>query len=132
MVRVSDDHLDRTFAALAHPIRRAILTRLAREGSAGVTDLAAPFDVSLMAVSKHLKVMEQAGLIEREKDGRVHRCTFAPGAISEANAWIEMHRTFWTQQLDALASYLESADESPDPASTARVAQQPEPRGETA
>jgi DNA-binding transcriptional ArsR family regulator len=108
VVAFDDDSLDRTFSALAHPIRRAILTRLAREGSAGVTDLAEPFDVSLMAVSKHLKVMERAGLIRREKDGRVHRCSFDPDAMTHANAWIEMHRTFWTQQLDALAAYLES------------------------
>lgn len=108
-----DADLDRTFAALAHPIRRAMLTRLARDGSASVSDLAEPFDVSLMAVSKHLTVMERAGLIRREKDGRVHRCSFDPTAIAEANAWIEMHRTFWTQQLDALAAYLEgSGDES--------------------
>ena len=60
-----------------------------------------------MAVSKHLKVMEQAGLIRRRKDGRVHRCTFSPDAITRANAWIEMHRAYWTQQLDALAAYLE-------------------------
>ena len=107
MVAFDDDSLDRTFAALAHPIRRAILTRLSQGGSAGVTDLAEPFDVSLMAVSKHLKVMERAGLIHRRKDGRVHRCTFSPEAMTEANAWIERHRAYWTQQLDAVAAYLE-------------------------
>ena len=107
VVAFADDNLDRTFGALAHPIRRAILTRLAREGSASVSDLAEPFDVSLMAVSKHLKVMEQAGLIRREKDGRVHRCSYDPKSIAEASAWIEMHRRFWTQQLDSLAAYLE-------------------------
>lgn len=107
MVAPSNELLDRTFAALAHPIRRALLTRLARSGSASVTDLAAPFDVSLMAVSKHLKVMEQAGLIRREKDGRVHRCSYDPTTMDVALDWIEMHRTFWTQQLDSLAAYLE-------------------------
>jgi DNA-binding transcriptional ArsR family regulator len=107
VVAFSDDILDKTFAALAHPIRRAILTRLAQEPGASVTDLAEPFDVSLMAVSKHLKVLDEAGLIRREKDGRVHRCSFEPEAMDVARDWIEIHRTFWTQQLDSLAAYLE-------------------------
>lgn len=107
MVAVSEELLDRTFAALAHPTRRAILTRLAREGGASVTDLAEPFDVSLMAVSKHLKVMEEAGLVRREKDGRVRRCSYDPRAVEQARDWIERHRTYWRQQLDSLARYLE-------------------------
>ena len=114
MVTFSDDSLDRTFAALAHPIRRAILTRLATDGSASVSDLAEPFDVSLMAVSKHLRVLHEAGLIRREKDGRVHRCSFDPRSIAVASDWIETHRTYWTQQLDALAAYLEDPKRSPD------------------
>ena len=109
MVAFSDEKLDRTFAALAHPIRRAILTRLASEGSASVSDLAEPFDVSLMAISKHLKVMGEAGLIRREKDGRVRRCSFDPDSIDVASDWIEAHRRFWTQQLDSLAAFLESS-----------------------
>ena len=107
MVAFSDNDLDRTFAALAHPIRRSILSRLARGESASVTDLAEPFDVSLMAISKHLKVMEHAGLIRREKDGRVQRCSFDPEAIDIASDWIERHRQYWEQQLDSLAAYLE-------------------------
>lgn len=107
MVAFADETLDRTFAALAHPIRRAVLTRLAQDGSASVSDLAAPFDVSLMAVSKHLKVMEAAGLIRREKDGRVHRCSYDPSAMGVARDWIEVHQKFWSQQLDSLAAYLE-------------------------
>ncbi len=107
MVALADDRLDRTFGALAHPIRRAILTRLARDGSASVTELAEPFDVSLMAVSKHLKVMEEAELIRREKDGRVHRCIFDPESIDQASAWIDRHREFWTPQLDSRAAWLE-------------------------
>jgi DNA-binding transcriptional ArsR family regulator len=114
VVAFADEQLDRTFGALAHPIRRAILTRLARDGSASVSELAEPFDVTLMAVSKHLKVMEEAGLIRREKDGRVHRCSFDPEAIAEANAWIEMHRRFWTQQLDSLAAWLEGSGRESD------------------
>ena len=105
--------LDRTFAALSHPTRRAILTRLARQGEATVGDLAEPFDVSLMAVSKHLKVMAEAGLIRREKDGRVRRCTFEPDGLRPARDWIETHRRFWEEGLDALAAYLER--DEPDP-----------------
>jgi DNA-binding transcriptional ArsR family regulator len=107
VVAFPEEQLDRTFGALAHPIRRAILTRLARDGSASVSELAQPFDVSLMAVSKHLRVMDEAGLIQRERDGRVHRCSFDPTAMDEAKDWIEKHRRFWTQQLDSLAAYLE-------------------------
>ena len=110
MVAFSDDILDKTFAALAHPTRRAILTRLAKGESASVSDLAEPFDVSLMAVSKHLKVMEEAGLIRREKDGRVLRCSFDPESIEAASGWIETHREFWSQQLDSLAAYLEQGE----------------------
>jgi DNA-binding transcriptional ArsR family regulator len=104
------DRLDRTFGALAHPTRRAILTRLAREGSASVSDLAEPFDVSLMAVSKHVSVLEGAGLIHKEQDGRVHRCSFDPTAIDAARDWIEQHRDYWNQQLDSLAAYLEGTE----------------------
>lgn len=107
VVAISDKLLDKTFAALAHPTRRAILTQLAQNGSASVTDLAEPFDVTLMAVSKHLKVMDEAGLIRREKDGRVHRCSFDPASLQIVSNWIEDHRKYWTQQLDSLAAYLE-------------------------
>ena len=111
MVAFSDDILDRTFAALAHPTRRAILTRLAAGGSASVSELAEPFDVSLMAISKHLKVMEGAGLIHRQRDGRVQRCSFEPEAMDVASGWIEHHRRFWTTQLDSFAAYLEASGE---------------------
>ena len=116
MVTFSDEALDRTFAALAHPIRRAILTRLSRGEIASVTDLAEPFDVSLMAVSKHLKVLAEAGLIRQEKDGRVQRCSFDPETMDLAKDWLEVHRTYWNQQLDALQAYLEEPEDgSPDP-----------------
>ena len=111
--------LDRTFAALSHPTRRAILTRLAREGEATVGDLAEPFDVSLMAVSKHLKVMAEAGLIRREKDGRVRRCAFRPEGLRPARDWMDTHRRFWEEGLDALAVYLERDEPaSPPPGET--------------
>lgn len=121
MVAFSDEQLDRTFAALAHVTRRHILERLARDGEASVTELAEPFDVSLMAISKHLKVMEDAGLIRREKDGRVHRCSYDPRNLERARDWIEMHRRYWERQLDSLAAYLEGAG--------ARAGSDPRPEG---
>lgn len=111
MVAFTDEKLDRTFAALAHPTRRAILTRLSRNGSASVSELAEPFDVSLMAISKHLKVMDEAGLIRREKDGRVHWCSLDPRGMEAARDWIEKHRRFWNRQLDALTAFLEEEGE---------------------
>lgn len=106
-----EEMLDRVFGALAHPTRRALMTRLAREGSGSVSELAEPFDVSLMAVSKHLTVMEEAGLVHREKDGRVRRCSLDPGPVEVAVDWIERHRTWWEGRLDALAGYLEGPDD---------------------
>jgi DNA-binding transcriptional ArsR family regulator len=99
--------LDATFGALADPTRRAILSRLAR-GQATVSELAAPFEVSLPAVSKHLRVLESAGLLQREIDGRVHRCRLAPQPMKAAAAWIDKYRAFWGNQFDALEKYLES------------------------
>ncbi len=116
MIALLDDHLDRTFAALAHPIRRAILTRLARDGEASVSDLAEPFDVSLMAVSKHLKVLDEAGLVRREKDGRVQRCSYDPESLDGPKEWIERHERFWTRQLDSLVTYLEAPERDRRPA----------------
>src|SRR5277367_4712139 len=107
----ADAPLDATFGALADPTRRAILARLAR-GEATVTELAAPFDVSLPAVSKHLRVLESAGLLRREIDGRIHRCRLAPRPMKDAAAWIETYRVFWEAQLEALANYLESTGAS--------------------
>ena len=115
MVAPSPDTLDRVFAALAHPIRREVLTRLAREGSASVSELAEPFDVTLMAVSKHLKVLDEAGLVRRERDGRVRRCTFDPEPLAATRDWIERHRHYWERRLDALAAYLEETDRADGP-----------------
>ena len=102
--------LDATFGALADPTRRAILARLAH-GEATVTQIAAPFRISLPAVSKHLRVLESAGLLQREIDGRVHRCRLAPRPMRDAAAWIGKYCAFWEHQFDALAKYLESAAE---------------------
>jgi DNA-binding transcriptional ArsR family regulator len=101
------EFLDATFGALADPTRRAILARLTL-GESTVTELAAPFDVSLPAVSKHLRVLESAGLLQREIDGRIHRCRLAAQPMKDAAAWIETYRAFWEDQLDALAADLES------------------------
>jgi DNA-binding transcriptional ArsR family regulator len=107
MVNYSGAPLDATFGALADPTRRALLARLA-QGEATVTELAKPFDVSLPAVSKHLRVLESAGLLQREIDGRVHRCRLAAEPMKDASAWIEKYRAFWESQFDVLARYLES------------------------
>ena len=97
--------LDQTFAALADPTRRAILARLI-EGETRVTDLAAPFDMSLNAVSKHVRVLERAGLVSRRVTGRDHLLTFNGKPLEEAASLIEHYRTFWTQRLDNLEAYL--------------------------
>jgi DNA-binding transcriptional ArsR family regulator len=99
------DHLSATFAALADPTRRAILARLAR-GETSVTELAKPFDMSLPAISKHLKVLERAGLITRGRDAQLRPCKIAPGAMKDAADWLEHYRRFWEQNLDRLDDYL--------------------------
>ncbi len=107
MVNYSTAPLDATFGALADPTRRAILARLA-QGEAMVTELAEPFRVSLPAISKHVRVLESAGLLEREISGRVHRCRLAAEPMKNAAAWIEQYRAFWESQFEALATYLET------------------------
>lgn len=101
-----DDRLDRLFRALGDPTRRRILTRL-REGPARVTDLAAPFSMSLPAVGKHLRVLERAGLVSREIDGRVHRCSLRALPLQDAAAWLAYYREFWDETLVGFASHLE-------------------------
>jgi DNA-binding transcriptional ArsR family regulator len=91
----SSIQLDRTFAVLAHPTRRAILAQLARRGPASVTDLAEPFDVSLMAISKHVAVLERAGLVICRREGRVQRCTLDARPLEGASGWIDAYRQFW-------------------------------------
>ncbi|HUP20252.1 MAG TPA: metalloregulator ArsR/SmtB family transcription factor [Gemmatimonadota bacterium] len=98
--------LDRTFAALADPTRRAILARLAR-GEATVGQLARPFAVSRPAVSKHLRVLERAGLVRREREGRYRRCALDAAPMREAAEWVEKYRKFWEGRLDSLSRYLE-------------------------
>ena len=109
MVNNSSALLDSTFAALSDATRRGILARLARQGETSVSDLAAPCKMSLPAVSKHLRVLEHAGLVSRQKEGRVHRCRLRAEPMKDAAASIEHYRQFWEVQLDALARYLEDS-----------------------
>jgi DNA-binding transcriptional ArsR family regulator len=99
------DQLNSTFAALADPTRRAILARLAL-GETSVTELAKPFEMSMPAVSKHLKVLERAGLIARGREAQSRPCRLAPDPLREAASWIEEYRRFWEASLDRLEDYL--------------------------
>lgn len=99
------DPLSATFAALAHPARRAILARLV-EGEAPVGELAEPFEMSLPAVSKHLKVLERASLIERSRHAQWRPCRLAPQPLKEVADWVEGYRRFWDERLDRLDDYL--------------------------
>ena len=99
------DHLNATFSALADPTRRAILARLAA-GEASVNELAEPFAMSLPAVSKHLKVLERAGLISRSRAAQWRPCRLAPEPLKEASEWLDEYRQFWDESLDNLAEYL--------------------------
>ncbi len=120
--------LDGVFAALADPTRRGILERLA-QGEATVGELAAPYAISLPAVSRHVKVLERAGLLERRIDGRVHRCRLQPEALVTANQWVERHRAFWEAQFDRLAAFLDGpAPTSPQAEPAAQPATHPAAR----
>ena len=104
---MSSDDVDRTLLALADPTRRAILARLAR-GEAAVGDLARPFDISLPAVSRHLRVLERARLIERRVDAQRRVCRLRAQPLRVAANWIDRYRSFWEERLDDLAALLEA------------------------
>lgn len=106
---VTDNALDLTFGALADPTRRALLARLAA-GEATVGELAEPFDVSRPAISKHLNVLERAGLVQRTPDGRMTRCSLDARPMQEAADWVDRYRRYWEAQFDALARYLETEE----------------------
>ena len=106
MVKYQPSTLNRTFAALADPTRRRILAHLAR-GDRCVTDLARPHPMSLPAVSKHLRVLEKAGLIRRRRYGRIHQLKLEAKPMKQAAQWVEEYRKFWEGSLDRLADYLE-------------------------
>jgi DNA-binding transcriptional ArsR family regulator len=103
---MSVELLDRTFGALSDPTRRAILTRLA-SGQATVTELAAPFQMSLPAVSKHLKVLERAGLITRGREAQWRPCRLEPAPLKEVAEWVEEYRGLWEERLERLDDYLQ-------------------------
>jgi DNA-binding transcriptional ArsR family regulator len=103
---MAGDRLSATFSALADPTRRAILARLSR-GEASVNELAEPFDMSLPAVSKHLKVLERAGLISRTRTAQWRPCKLEAGPLEEVWGWVEAYRRFWEQSFERLDEYLE-------------------------
>jgi DNA-binding transcriptional ArsR family regulator len=105
MVNDSQRQLDLAFGALAHPIRRGILARLST-GEATVSKLAKPFRVSAPAISKHMRILEEAGLMSRRIKGREHHCRLEEKQMRQAQAWIERQRKFWNERLDALERYL--------------------------
>jgi DNA-binding transcriptional ArsR family regulator len=109
-----DDRLDATFAALADPTRRAIVARLA-QGEATVNELAAPFDMSLPGISKHLKVLERSGLISRSRRATFRPCKLEPDALEAATQWIEDSRLVWTQRFDKLDEHLRALQTSTRP-----------------
>jgi DNA-binding transcriptional ArsR family regulator len=104
-LQMQTDHLSATLAALADPTRRAILSRLA-SGERSVTELAAPFEMSLPAVTKHLKVLERAGLITRSRQAQWRPCRLKPQPLKDVADWVENYRQFWEQSLDRLEDYL--------------------------
>ena len=101
-----DEQLDAVFSALGDPTRRRLLTRLSA-GPASITELAEPFAMTLPAVSKHLRVLERAGLLRRERDGAYHRCCLDARPLETAATFLARYRPFWEGTLDALASYVE-------------------------
>ena len=108
-----DEQLDAAFAALAHPTRRAILAQLAK-GTTTVNALAEPHDMSLPAVSKHIRVLENAGLITREKDAQFRRCTLDTGPLRAVAAWTDMYRPIWEARFDAMEHVLKTMkDDTP-------------------
>jgi DNA-binding transcriptional ArsR family regulator len=105
--RSADERLDTIFQALGDRTRRALLARLAKT-PAMITELAAPFAMSLPAVSRHIRVLEDAGLVARAVDGRVHHCSLNPAALRSAAAWLNHYRHFWQANLQSLARYVET------------------------
>jgi DNA-binding transcriptional ArsR family regulator len=139
MVKYEDAALTRTFSALADPTRRAILSQLMEEDGRSVSALAEPFGVTLPAVMKHLAVLEGAGLIAREKAGRIVTCRLTPERMEDAVRWLGRYQRFWTRQLDRLAQFVEEdecppSSQKPGPASpsagaSARSQRRSSPRG---
>jgi len=115
MVELSVPHLDTVFHALGDATRRTMLRDLSR-GERTVSQLAEPFDISLAAASKHIKALENAGLIRREVRGRTHVCRLAPERLAEAHEWLDFYRQFWNSRLDILEQMLREDDQGKSPA----------------
>ncbi len=120
---VPDELLDRVFSALSDPVRRAILERLGAE-SLLVSELAAPFDISLQAVSRHIQVLVRAGLVQQERTGRISRCSIDVAPIFAAAVWINRYSKYWQAQFEALAGWLGSIE----PARKGGLAKEPKPQ----
>src|SRR4051812_28291023 len=134
MVNNQDPGLDRTFAALSDPTRRALIMRLGEQESLSVSELARPFAVSLPAVMKHLDVLSDAGLITRTKTGRSVACRLTAAPMEEAMRWLNKYERFWSAQLDRLAAFLEEDDscrpkQPPTPAFRSRAVSTHRPPG---
>lgn len=106
MVNNAEQQMDTVFTALADSTRRGMIDRLSK-GPATIGELGRPFAISKPAVTKHVKMLERAGLVTRRKDGRIHHCKLNPKPMKQAEAWIETHRKFWEASLSALARYVE-------------------------
>lgn len=106
-----DNTLDNVFSALSDPTRRAILTRLS-QGEHTVSELAEPFDMSLPAISKHLRILEKSGLIHRRKEGRTHYLSLLASPMQTASEWLQNYRQFWDDSFDALAQLVEEREDS--------------------
>ncbi|MCW0236263.1 MAG: metalloregulator ArsR/SmtB family transcription factor [Ferrovibrio sp.] len=135
MVKYMDAALDRMFAALADPTRRALLAQLEERDSISVSDLARPFPVSLPAIMKHLDVLSDAGLVTRSKTGRTVICRLNAGPMERAMEWLQRYERFWSTQLDRLAAFVEEESCSPklklvhpeNPVSPSKDASKPRP-----
>ena len=130
---LTDERLDAAFAALADPTRRAIVSRLSR-GDATVTELAAPFDMTLPAISKHLKVLERGGLISRGRDAQFRPCHLEVDVLDDAMDWIGTQRRVWSERfdkLDALLATIQAAPVPSTPAATAATPHKKRPRRTT-
>ena len=108
MVNINSNQLDLLFYALSDPTRRKIL-RMIKEGTQTVGDLADPFKISLAAISKHIKILEKANLLRRQKIGRIHECSFNPEALKTAEEFIQFYTNFWNESLDAFTANIEGS-----------------------
>jgi DNA-binding transcriptional ArsR family regulator len=115
MVKYQDETLDRTFAALSDPTRRALLARLGARDGISVSELATPFAMSLPAIMKHLDVLSDAGLVAREKTGRVVACRLTARPMEQAMEWLNRYARFWSENLDRLAAFVEEDTWLPSP-----------------